>query len=84
MKCFADITDPNIGINGMQDGDLAQVIKWSTGAYLRGRVVQRHKNGLIFIGAPFVECWPNFFESNYTGIRVLLLKPGDQISISRE
>ena len=79
MLQLKQINDGSIPAIDMKDGDVAVITRWLGGMYL-GRIVQRHNNDLISLGAIFKCRWHNYFIINphiSTENCVRILKEGE-------
>jgi hypothetical protein len=70
----------SVRIDQMEDGDIAVVRDAGETSIEIGKLVQRYKANLIFIGERSGKCFTDYFIGRTT-VKVEILKPGTQISV---
>lgn len=72
----------SIYVLDMKDGQIAEIVSWSSSYKHIGRIVQRYKNNLICIGLQNESGWTDvFFAELPKECRVRILEKGEKIVI---
>ena len=74
-------TTTNIPIGLMKDGDIA-IITLSMYPEHVGTIVTRYDNHLVALGQPVGKSWMNHFPTQSSSMKVRILQPGAQLTIT--
>lgn len=71
-----------VSLGDMQDGDLAEIVKWHSDRRKPGDLIMRHKNMIVVLGEPSNESYVSILETDCAEKnKVIILKGEVTISI---
>lgn len=81
MNLRVEKINNNKYISTMSDGDLAVICSWPGREDYTGKIVMRHNQELIIVGAPGGKSFHGFFNMEHRPVWVEFLGPGTVIKI---
>lgn len=83
MAKIVNVPVSHVCLSKMEDGDIAEIVKWGINHIQIGKIVQRYKNNLIVIGSHSGAGWSDIFKPGVCldDCIVRILPPGTQIEL---